>query len=89
MFHDGGCADLVCGLPGASGDFQDLSECAKRFSGCLGCVIGTAVSDDNYPQRVVPAGVAVGGEYTGNTLADRFAMIPRPYDNPDCPDSRW
>jgi hypothetical protein len=89
MFHDGSCADLMCGLPGAGGDFQDLSECAERSSGYLGCLIGTTFSDDNYPQRVVPPGVAVGGEYAGDTLGDRFAMIPRQYDNPDCPDFRW
>jgi hypothetical protein len=88
MFHDGSCADLMCSLPGAGGDFQDLSECAERSSGYLGCLIGTTFSDDNYPQRVVPPGVAVGGEYAGDTLGDRFAMIPRQYDNPDCPDFR-
>ena len=89
MFHDGSRADLMCRLPGASGDFQDLSECAERSPGYLGCVIRTAFSDDNYPQRVVPAGVAVGGEYAGDALGDRFAMIPRQYDDSDCPDFRW
>jgi hypothetical protein len=49
MFHDGSCADFMRGLPRTRGDFQDLSECAKRFSGYLGRVIGTAVSDDNDP----------------------------------------
>jgi hypothetical protein len=76
----------MCGLPGAGRDLQDLSECAERSSGYLGCVIGTAVSDNNNPERVVPAGVAVGGEYVGNTLGDRLALIPRQYDDPDCPD---
>lgn len=76
----------MCGLPGAGRDFQDLSECAERSSGYLGCVIGTAVSDNNYPERVMPAGVAVGGEYAGYTLGDRLTLIPRQYDNPDCPD---
>jgi hypothetical protein len=49
MFHDGSCADFMRGLPRTRGDFQDLSECTERFSGYLGRVIGTAVSDDNYP----------------------------------------
>jgi hypothetical protein len=88
MFHHGSCADLMCGLPGAGGDFQDLSECAKRSSGYLGRMIRTAVSDNNYPKRVVPAGVAVGREYAGNTFGDCFALIPRRYDNADCPDFR-
>jgi hypothetical protein len=86
MFHDGSCTDLMCGLPGAGRDFQDLPECAERSSGYLGCVIGTAVSDNNYPERVVPARVAVGGEYAGDTLGNRLVLIPRQYDNPDCPD---
>jgi hypothetical protein len=86
MFHDGSGADLMCGLPGPSRDFQDLSECAERSSGYLGCMIGTAVGDNDYPERVVPARVTVRGEYAGNTLGDRLALIPRQYDNSDCPD---
>ena len=88
MLHDGSRADLMCDLPGVGGDLQHLSEGPECVSSCLGRVVRTTVSDDNDPQRVVPAGVAVGGEYTGNAPRDRFGVIARQYDNPDSPDFR-
>jgi hypothetical protein len=49
MFHDGSRAELMRGLPGTRGDFQDLTEGAERVSSCLGGVIRAGVSDDDDP----------------------------------------
>jgi hypothetical protein len=89
MLQDCSRADLMRNLPGMGADFQRLTERAKRLSRYLGCVIRTGVGDYHDPQRVVPAGMAVGGKYAGNALRDCPGLIVRRYDNPDCLDFRW
>lgn len=60
MFHDGGGTDLMRGLTGAGADFQHLTERAQRLSGDLGGVIRAGIGNDDDPQGVAPAGMAVG-----------------------------
>jgi hypothetical protein len=50
MFQYGGCAVLMCGLPGMGTNLHHLAERAERFSGYLGGVIRTCVCDHSDPQ---------------------------------------
>ncbi|HEY2529989.1 MAG TPA: hypothetical protein VGJ20_18970 [Xanthobacteraceae bacterium] len=62
MFQDGRCAEMMRRLPGIGADFQHLAKRANGFSGRLGGVIRTRVGDYHDPQRIAPAGKAVGCE---------------------------
>jgi hypothetical protein len=50
MLQNGGCAVLMCGLPGMGANLHDLAERAERFPGYLGGVIRTGVGDHSDPQ---------------------------------------
>ena len=86
VFHHDCGTQLICGLPGMGADFQHLAECAQSVSSCLSRVIRARVGDDDDPQGIAPAGMAIGGEYACNAFWNRFGLSPREYDNPDCLD---
>ena len=50
----------MCGLTGTGANFQHLTERAQRLSGYLGGVIRAGIGNDDDPQGVAPAGMAVG-----------------------------
>jgi len=50
----------MCGLAGPGGDFQHLTERAKRLSGHLGGVVRARIGDDDNPQGLAPAAMVVG-----------------------------
>ena len=76
------------GLPGMGADFQHLAKRAERVSSRLSSVVCARVGDDDDPQGVAPARMAVGGEYTSNALKYSFGVTARQDDNPDCLDFR-
>ena len=88
MFHHDSCTQLICSLPGMGADFQYLTKRAKGVSSRLSSVIGARIGDDDDPQGVAPAGMAIGGEDTGNAPCNLFGLIPRENDDPDCLDLR-
>lgn len=88
MFHHDCCTQLICSLPRVGADFQHLAKRAKAVSSRLSGVMRARVGDDDDPQGVAPAGMAIGGEDTGNAPCNRFGVILREYDNPDSLDFR-
>ena len=50
----------MCGLTGTGANFQHLTERAQRLSGYLGGVIRAGIGNDDDPQGVAPARMAVG-----------------------------
>ena len=88
MLHHDSNTQLIRSRPGMGADFQYLAKRAKAVSSRLSGVIDARIGDDDDPQGVAPAGMAMGGEDTGNAPCNLFGLIPRENDDPDRPDFR-
>jgi hypothetical protein len=77
MFQDGAFTYSTSRSQGSRGNFQYLTECTDGVSSHLGCLIRTRVRHNDNPQRVPPAGIAVSGEDTADTLGYRRSVIAR------------
>ena len=81
-------ADLMSRLQRPCGDLQDLAERTEGVSSYLGGCVRAGIGDDDNPQRVAPAGMAVSGKNILDTLGDRVGLVAHRYDNPDGLDFR-
>jgi hypothetical protein len=81
MFHEGALTYSTSRLQGSRRNFQYLTKRAYGLSSYLGCLIRTRVRHNDNPQRVPPAGIAVSGEDTEDTLGYRGDVVARWNDN--------
>jgi hypothetical protein len=81
MFHEGALTYSTSRLQGSRRNFQYLTKRAYGLSSYLGCLIRTRVRHNDNPQRVPPAGMAVSGEDTEDTLGYRGDVVVRWNDN--------
>jgi hypothetical protein len=77
MFQDGAFTYATSRSQGSRGNFQYLTERTDGVSSQPGCLIRTRVRHNDNPQRVPPAGIAVSGEDTADTLGYRRSVIAR------------
>ena len=87
MIHHRARADSMRRLQRPCGDLQDLAEGTDGVSSHLGGCVRAGIGNDDDPQRVAPAGVAVSGKYVLDTLGDGVGLVPRRYDDSDGLDS--
>src|SRR6202035_13596 len=81
VFKESALAYSTSRSQGSRRNFQYLTKCANGLSSYLGCLIRARVRHNDNPQRVPPAGIAVGGEDTENTLGYRSNVVARWNDN--------
>jgi hypothetical protein len=81
VFQEGALTYSTSGSQRSRRDFQYLTKRANGLSSYLGCLIRTRVRHNDNPQRVPPAGIAVSGEDTEDTLGYRGNVVVRWDDN--------
>jgi hypothetical protein len=81
VFQDGALTYSTSRSQGSRRNFQYLTKCANGLSSYLGCLIRTRVRHNDNPQRVPPAGIAISGEDTEDTLGYRGNVVVRWNDN--------
>ena len=81
MFQEGAFTYSTSRPQGSRRNFQYLTKRTNGVSSYLGCLIRTRVRHNDNPQRILPTGIAVGGEDTADTLGYRGSVIARRNDN--------
>jgi hypothetical protein len=81
MFQEGAFTYSTSRSQRSRRNFQYLTKRTNGVSSYIGCLIRTRVRHNDNPQRVPPAGIAVSGEDTEDTLGYRGSVIARWNDN--------